>query len=89
MNDKIYQLNLTAMSIVLNGDDPDNDIEQMYIPKEFTKKFAELIVRECINLVEPTEEHRAWAQGYLGGVDGLELLDSKVKKIKQNFGVGE
>jgi hypothetical protein len=52
-------------------------------------KFAELIVRECIDIVKPTQHHEAWAQSYLGGVDGLELLDSRVAKIKQHFGVGE
>ena len=51
------------------------------------KKFAELIVRECINIIKPTQHHEAFAQGYLGDVDGLELLDSKVKQIKQHFGV--
>ena len=51
--------------------------------------FAELIVRECIDIVKPTQHHEAWAQSYLGGVDGLELLDSRVEKIKQHFGVEE
>ena len=50
-------------------------------------KFAELIVRECIKQVEPTQHHQVWAQSYLGGVDGLDLLYSKVKEIKQHFGV--
>ena len=50
-------------------------------------KFAELIVRECINIVNPTQHHAVWAQSYLGGVDGLELLNSKVTNIKQHFGV--
>ena len=49
--------------------------------------FAELIVRECIAIVEPTSHHEVWAQSYLGGVDGLELLEDKVKKIKEHFGV--
>jgi len=51
------------------------------------EKFAELIVLDCINIVKPTQHHEAFAQGYLGDVDGLELLDSKVKQIKQHFGV--
>jgi len=49
--------------------------------------FAELIVRECIDIVKPTQHHEAWAQSYLGGVDGLELLEDKCIKIKQHFGV--
>jgi hypothetical protein len=59
-------------------------------PDEFLRlKFAELIVRECIDVVKPTPDHKVWAQSYLGGVDGLELLEDKVKKIKQHFGVEE
>ena len=51
------------------------------------EKFAELIVGECIKQVEPTQHHEVWAQSYLGGVDGLDLLSSKIKDIKRHFGV--
>jgi hypothetical protein len=51
------------------------------------EKFAELIVQECIDIVNPSSHHQAFAQSYMGGVDGLDLLDSKVTKIKQHFGV--
>jgi hypothetical protein len=51
------------------------------------EKFAELIVRECIDVVKPTQHHEVWAQSYLGGVDGLDLLYSKIKDIKKHFGV--
>jgi len=54
---------------------------------KFMERFAELIVRECLIIVEPTQHHQAFAQGYLGDVEGLELLDNKVKQIKQHFGV--
>lgn len=67
---------------------------QIYNHKDFmvdrtfkVEKFAELIIQECINIVKPTQHHEAFAQSYLGGVDGLELLDSKVKEIKEHFGV--
>ena len=53
------------------------------------ERFAELIVKECVGLVEPTSHHEVWAQSYLGGVDGLELLHSKVTLIKQHFGIAE
>ena len=49
--------------------------------------FAELIVQECIDIVKPTQHHEAWAHSYLGGVDGLELLEDKCSKIKQHFGI--
>lgn len=51
------------------------------------QKFAELIVQECISIVAPTSHHEAFAQSYMGGVDGLDLLHGKVKKIKEHFGV--
>ena len=54
-----------------------------------TEKFAELIVKECIDIVKPTPDHEVWPQSYLGGVDGLELLEDKVKRIKRHFGVEE
>ena len=76
MNDKIKQLALQA-----------GQGEPFHIPPEFIEKFAELIVRECIKQVEPTQHHEVWAQSYLGGVDGLDLLYSKVKEIKRHFGV--
>ena len=56
---------------------------------QFNQKFAELIVRECIDMIKPTSDHEAFAQNYLGGVDGLELLDDKIKKIKEHFGVSK
>jgi len=46
-----------------------------------------LIVQECIDIVNPTSHHKTWAQSYLGGVDGLELLEDKCSKIKQHFGI--
>ena len=53
------------------------------------ERFVELIVRECIDIVKPTDHHEVWAQSYLGGVDGLDLLHSKIKDIKEHFGVEE
>jgi hypothetical protein len=52
-------------------------------------KLADLIVAECINIIKPTDHHEVWAQSYLGGVDGLDLLHSKIKDIKKHFGVEE
>ena len=45
------------------------------------------VINECIDIVKPTEHHEVWAQSYLGGVDGLELLYDKVNKIKERFGI--
>ena len=51
------------------------------------KRLADLIIKDCIGIVEPTQHHEVWAQSYLGGVDGLDLLSSKIKDIKKHFGV--
>jgi len=76
MNEKIKQLALQA-----------GQGEPFHIPPEFVEKFARLIIEECIKQVEPTQHHQVWAQSYLGGVDGLDLLSSKIKDIKRHFGV--
>jgi hypothetical protein len=46
-----------------------------YIPDEFTKKFAELLVKECMLLVE--------------GYTLLDWEDGADKVIKEHFGVEE
>jgi hypothetical protein len=51
-------------------------------------KLVELTVHECVALVEPTDEHRRDASwGFLGGDEGVELLDLLVDKIKEHFEV--
>ena len=52
MNERIKELGRQAMSDVMNGSDPYGDADRMYIPAEFMEKFAELIVRECVGVVE-------------------------------------
>ena len=51
------------------------------------RRLADLIIKDCIGIVGPTQHHEVWAQSYLGGVDGLDLLSSKIKDIKKHFGV--
>lgn len=50
-------------------------------------KFAELIVRECIAIVEPSSYRRAYPDNYRGGIDCMDTLDDRVEKIKEHFGV--
>ena len=80
MNERIRELNLQAMSIVMNGSDPDGDVDKMYIPSEFTKKFAELIVRECLDIAQD----RAAFDGFPPN-DVNHIID----EIKLHFGVEE
>ena len=53
----------------------------------FNKKFAELIVSECIAIVAPSSYRRAYPENYRGGMDCLDTLDDRVEKIKEHFGV--
>jgi hypothetical protein len=75
MNPRILELQHQAMSSILNGNDPDGDVERMYIPAEFTKKLAELIVRECAEV----------SKNYAGGSMPLSIALA----IKKHFGVEE
>ena len=76
MNERIKELNIQALVEVLNGQDPDNDIDKMYIPAQFTKKFAELIVKECGVALSPMlRDMVSRGQAY--------------DLIKQHFGVEE
>jgi hypothetical protein len=82
MNEKIKQLVEKATYTTVST-------EGRLFNQQDLAKFAELIVKECIEQVKPTQHHEVWAQSYLGGVDGLDLLYSKVKQIKEHFGVEE
>lgn len=46
MNKRIRELEKEAISIVLNGDDQYQDVDKMYIPHEYSVKFAELLIQE-------------------------------------------
>jgi len=79
MNERIKELNLQAMSIVMNGNDPDGDVDKMYVPSEFTKKFAELIVRECVGMLDDEDDYGPYSTG----------VRSAAYRIKKRFGVEE
>ena len=47
---------------------------------EQAEKFAELIIRECVGILEPKSR-------YMG--EGPEVLKDKIRQIKKHFGVKE
>ena len=53
------------------------------------QKFAELIIRDCIAIVEPSSYRRAYPDNYRGGIDCMDTLDDRVEKIKEHFGIEE
>jgi hypothetical protein len=77
MNEKIKQLAEQADAYAhLTG-------EGMMYQKtrdRYTEKFAELIVRECVGILEPKSR-------YMG--EGPEVLKDKISQIKKHFGVEE
>ena len=98
MNERIIkELQLAAMHSVWDGHDPDGDVDKMYIPAEFTKKFAELIVRECMAQCEQvaaeadsvtqsefvTDAGRMLHEGMWGGAKNCS------GQIQTHFGVEE
>jgi hypothetical protein len=59
----------------------EGDTEGKYDIEVFDKeKFAELIVRECLKIVEPTEE---------SGDEWCVTLKGTAQEIKEHFGVEE
>jgi len=56
------------------------------VPKRFLEIFAKLVAAKereaCAKLVQPTEEHRREAQHYIGGEEGVELLDNHAEAIR-------
>jgi len=84
MNERIKELAGQALDQVVPYTWTRLDYDEIQRLQEY---FAQLIVRECVAIVKPTDHHEVWAQSYLGGVDGLELLEDKCNKIKQHFGI--
>jgi hypothetical protein len=76
MNERIKELELEAAYGVIDPNGP-------FTPEEFnnfTAKFAELIVRECLTFVEPMPGS--------GDIDDL-ALEAAREGIKEHFGVEE
>ena len=85
MNKRIEDIELLAMNLVFDGDDPDGDADDMYIPAEFTRKFAELLIRECADLIVAKGSDQVDFDPSQTGVRP-EYWDM-AQHIKQHFGV--
>ena len=80
MNERIRQLALNAGIGFTLWDDSGREMIDNYTPEEYLEKFAELIVRECIGILEPKSR-------YMG--EGPEVLKDKIRQINRHFGVEE
>jgi hypothetical protein len=82
MNERIKELALDAGIGFTLWDDSGREMIDNYTPEEHLEKFAELIVRECISIVDDAER---------GGSN--EIWDNAVKFIRrdlqEHFGVEE
>jgi len=79
MNERIREIAEQAVKDVdvVHEDNPFNEeLAKMYIPNVFIERFAELIVKECIECVD----------GYTKPRTGNTEYDA-VEQIKQHFGV--
>ena len=64
---------------------PDEDNEDSYY-RNFQEKFAELIVKECVNVIDDVYNcagQGAWYEGYLSGIAECK------RKTEEHFGVDE
>jgi len=84
MNERIKELvrqAVESIDIVTGNESLDDELAKMYIPDCFSEKFAELIVRECLD------------QCYNRGMNDLQLLYAGQLKaaayIEQHFGIEE
>ena len=75
MNAKIKQL--AEQATIRKFDGTGTDTGQLVLDEQ---KFAELIVRDCVGILEPKSR-------YMG--EGPEVLKDKIRQIKQHFGVEE
>ena len=78
MNERIEKLISEAIKAIPDHVDFD-------LPKEFTQKFAELIVRECVDLLWNSLSISA---DHDGTVDGIEYTGKEIlTAVKEYFGV--
>ena len=86
MNERIRQLKEQSMEWVPNQIDPDTKIRLLN-----AGKFAELIIKECISIVDEQKECLHEEQKYWHDRDyGYEMaVNDASKGIKQFFGVEE
>ena len=76
MNERIKELDLHALTYVTHNPKAN----KLNSGDMFDEKFAELIVEECVGILEPKSR-------YMG--EGPEVLKDKISQIKQHFGVEE
>jgi hypothetical protein len=89
MNERIRELveqAVVAIDIVTGNEALDDELAKMYIPDCFAEKFTELIVRECLGVMDATSKRALEQQTYQG--DDVPTVRHQIE-IKKHFGVEE
>jgi len=82
MNERIRRLMEQAV-ISIDG----QTFGKTYIPDEFTEKFAELIVRDCLDIAFEVRGKPATDTHYVIGYD--RACEKMISGIREHFGVEE
>ena len=96
MNERIKQLADQVWREILDETSIDGDSSNVYSPDEvvaFEQKFAELIIGECITMLEKKREYYSnpgsyeYDNYYVRMAAKEDAFDDAVSMIKSNFGV--
>jgi hypothetical protein len=82
MNERIKALLLNERNMFVNGVTESNNKIYIHGSEENLEKFAELIVRECIRIVEKNESEMHYD-------NGMYPVYLTVCEIREHFGVEE
>jgi len=87
MNEKIKQLALDAGIGFTLWDDSGREMIDNYTPEEYLEKFAELIVRDCLDIAFEVRGKPATDTHYVIGYD--RACEKMIDAIKESYGVEE
>jgi len=72
---KIKSIMSKTMCEIMNGPNPDGDIDKMYIPNEFATQFARRIIEECVKICQDADHYRIPASEYAKFVSKFERIE--------------
>jgi len=87
MNERIKQLALDAGIGFTLWDDSGREMIDNYTPEEYLEKFAELIVRDCLDIAFEVRGKPATDTHYVIGYD--RACEKMIDAIKESYGVEE
>jgi len=87
MNKRIRQLALDAGIGFTLWDDSGREMIDNYTPEEYLEKFAELIVRDCLDIAFEVRGKPATDTHYVIGYD--RACEKMIDAIKESYGVEE